>query len=659
MTCAHSPERLRRHAAFVGLALLAGAAHLPALTGGLVWDDVQIVAERPVARSVAAALGAFAHYRPWRPHAANTPRPRPLRDLLLAADHAVWGRRPFGYHLTNWVLHAAVGWVAFALLARLTGSRRAAWVAAAVFCVHPALVETVAQLKNRGDLAAALACLASLHLVLRSEGRGRWVAGSVAVYALALLCAEWPVAAPVAFMLALAALGQGPRAVRFVPHLVLAAAFAVCLVRGPASAGAGMADAARQAASNLLGYAALAAMLDRLSPASVTGAAGGAAAVAAVLALVARGVTGPAQVRRRVLAGGLWAAAAIAPVCLITPHVSGRVLAQHRLYFACLGASLALAGFAGIGVKLSRARAAVVLLLIVASAARASSSHFDWATSRRLWTAYTLDRPRAAESRLEVATAYAHAGRFSAAERELLRAISWTRRQPAAWPHRGPGLLHNLGLVYLKQGRPDAALPRLEEAARLGETSTIANGLGVAYQSTRRLADAVKAYTRAIELDPGNAEAHHNLGNCYSQLAHDAMAAAQHYREAIRIDPGRALSHMALGRIYYQAHDLDAAARCFQAARRGPTVADAHAMLGLIALEQGRTSDAQQHLRTALAANPTSWYAHLLAAEMAEDAGDPAAALRSYRRVLQFRPSSPAVRERVQELEQELGKGKP
>ena len=659
MTCAHSRERLRGHAALVGLALLAGAAHLPALTGGLVWDDVQIVAERQVARSVAAALGAFARYRPWRTHGANTPRPRPLRDLLLAADHVVWGRRPFGYHLTNWLLHVAVGCAAFALLARLTGSRPAAWVAAAVFCVHPALVETVAQLKNRGDLAAAIACLASLHLVLRGEGRGRWLAGSVAVFALGLLCAEWPVAAPVAFMLALAALGRGRCAVRFLPHLVLAAAFALCLARGSASGSTGMAEAARQAASNLLSYAALAAMLDRLSPASVTGAAGAAAAVAAMLALVVRAVAGPAQVRRRVLAGALWAVAAIAPVCLITPQVSGRVLAQHRFYFACLGASLALAGFAGIGVRLGRARAAVVLVLIVASAARASSLHFDWATSRGLWTAYTLDRPRAAESRLEVATAYAHAGRFLAAERELLRAISWARCKPAAWSHRGPGLLHNLGLVYLKQGKPSAALPRLEEAARLGETSTIANGLGLAYQSARRLADAVKAYTRAIKLDPGNAEAHHNLGNCYSELAHDAMAAARHYREAIRIDPGRALSQMALGRIYYQARELDAAARCFQAARRGPTAADAHAMLGLIALEQGRTSDAEQHLRTALAANRMSWYVHLLAAEIAEDAGDPAAALRSYRRVLQLRPHSPAVRERVQELARELEKGKP
>ena len=332
---------------------------------------------------------------------------------------------------------------------------------------------------------------------------------------------------------------------------------------------------------------------------------------------------------------------AIAPFCLITEQISARPVAGHRLYFASIGVGLLVAGIFTRG---TRTGVAGCLLVLIGWASLSTQQHPFWASSRALWSRDRETRPRARESRLGLANWYVDRGRYQAAARELNRALT-----------RGPvtaDLLGNLGQVYLEQGRDQRALTVLLKSAQLGETAETANALGIVYERLGKRDDAIAAYRRATALDPANVDARHNLGNCYSQMG-DAVGAAKCYRAAIQIDPDAVLSQMALGRVYYYSGALDEARQCFEAALRGPTLADAHAMLGLIALEQGAQRDARQHLQLALQRDPTSWYAHLLAAEIAESLGDTRGAIAAYERVLQLRPEKSAVRERLSELRRE------
>ncbi|MBI5570336.1 MAG: hypothetical protein HY914_10365 [Desulfomonile tiedjei] len=116
---------------------------------------------------------------------------RPIAVLSYALDHAIWGLNPFGYHLTDLALHllvvALAGWLVWFLT---RGDLWVAGTAAALFAIHPILVESVPAPALRHDSLAALFLLAALCLLVRT-GPGtspsrRAVVAAVCSYVLAL-----------------------------------------------------------------------------------------------------------------------------------------------------------------------------------------------------------------------------------------------------------------------------------------------------------------------------------------------------------------------------------------------------------------------------------------------------------------------------------------
>lgn len=95
---------------------------------------------------------------------------RPLFILSYIIDSRIWHDRPFGYHLTNILVHALNSFLVFRLGERLfepmklpAGSIKAASVAAAaLFLLHPSHTEAVTWISGRADLLATCFCLGSL-----------------------------------------------------------------------------------------------------------------------------------------------------------------------------------------------------------------------------------------------------------------------------------------------------------------------------------------------------------------------------------------------------------------------------------------------------------------------------------------------------------------
>ncbi|MEK6606249.1 MAG: tetratricopeptide repeat protein, partial [Myxococcota bacterium] len=166
------PRRLALPSAVVALVAVAGA---PALGGGFLSDDHHVV-ERgqligawrnlPVIWSHDAMwnsdLGAFAKTSPL-----DTYRPVTMTTFVL--DHAIWGKRPLGYHLTSLLLH--LGCVALlCVFARRAAGEAAAASAALLLGLHPVASEAWVWINGRSDLLATLLVLAALLALERGEG---------------------------------------------------------------------------------------------------------------------------------------------------------------------------------------------------------------------------------------------------------------------------------------------------------------------------------------------------------------------------------------------------------------------------------------------------------------------------------------------------------
>ena len=71
-------------------------------------------------------------------------------------DSQMYGLSAGGYHLTNVLLHAATAVLLFLVLWRMTGGFWPSALVAAVFAVHPLLVESVAWVTERKDVLSGL-----------------------------------------------------------------------------------------------------------------------------------------------------------------------------------------------------------------------------------------------------------------------------------------------------------------------------------------------------------------------------------------------------------------------------------------------------------------------------------------------------------------------
>jgi protein O-mannosyl-transferase len=151
----------------------------PALRGGLIWDDDAHVT-RPELQSWQGL------YRIWFDLRA-TQQYYPLLHSAFWIEHRLWGDAVLGYHLTNILLHAAAALLAALVLRRL--KIPGAYLAAAIFALHPVAVESVAWITEQKNTLSAVFYLGAMLAYLRfDEGRKPpWYLAALGLFAMGLL----------------------------------------------------------------------------------------------------------------------------------------------------------------------------------------------------------------------------------------------------------------------------------------------------------------------------------------------------------------------------------------------------------------------------------------------------------------------------------------
>ncbi|HAT73054.1 MAG TPA: hypothetical protein DCS63_09590 [Elusimicrobia bacterium] len=134
------------------------------LKTGFMWDDHRMIEQNPRLELNAGNLVSAFKGDPFN---QGLNYYRPLQTVSNMADFAVWGYRPFGYHLTNFLFHAATAVLFFYLALALGAGRPAAMWAAILLAAHPAAVEQLIIIAGRAELAASACIAASLLLFLK------------------------------------------------------------------------------------------------------------------------------------------------------------------------------------------------------------------------------------------------------------------------------------------------------------------------------------------------------------------------------------------------------------------------------------------------------------------------------------------------------------
>ena len=532
--------------------LITFAAYLPVLRNGFIWDDDDHFTRNPAMtardglRQIWSTLAVSRYY--------------PLTLTTFWAQRRLWGLNPAPYHVVNIILHAANAALLFVLLCRL--NVRGAWVAAALWAVHPVNVESVAWCTELKNTQSGLFFLLSLFCFLRFTDGSRpvWYAGSLFCCAAALLSKPSTVVLPLVVLLlawwknrCITRMDM----LRTAPFFVLAVATSLVTVaeqraaiaRGVQEWSLAWHERLAVAGAAIWFYAAklvcpvnLAFVYPRWDLHSSLRLAPLVGVLVAIAALWRRR---DRWVERTALFGVGYFVIALLPVLgwFDVYYFRYAFVADHFQYLASIGPlALVTAGVASVtrSRRVQQAVAAAVLAFFVALSARRAATFHD---NETLWRETLRQNPRAFLAHNNLGRILAEQkGRYAEAVERFREAL---RLRPNFLEAHS-----NLGLALIRLGRLHEAVEQFQEALRLKPDDAVAHmGLGRAYQRLNRLDDAIGEYESAARSDPHLTEARVNLGVLLQQIGRpdDAIRA---YRAALAIRPDDFAAHFNLGNAY-------------------------------------------------------------------------------------------------------------
>jgi protein O-mannosyl-transferase len=625
------------------IVVLTVAVFYPALRNKFVnWDDYKNIVDNPHYRGL-----GWANIR-WMFMTFHMGHYQPLSWMTLGLDHVFWGMSPFGYHLTNLILHGANAVVFYYVSLRLLslvdaasstcrthGLPVAAALAALFFAVHPLRVESVAWATERRDVLSGFFFLLTLLFYLKAvtvgeadSGRRQWMAISLIAYILSLLSKASGIMLPLVLVVLdvypLRRLGKNlkqwlaPESLKIwrekMPFFAFALGAGIVALVAQYQAKAIRPLEQYDITSRIMqffysvGFYLWKTLLPfSLSPLYEVPLTPDPWRWSFLLSgVVVVGITVALFIRRRVWPAILviW----IIYVLLLLPtsgvaQSGAQLVADRYSYLSCM----VWAVVAGGGILrlwqlwLNRGVAPLVFAVAMVFAAlvllgfgvRTWKQTEVWHDSERLWRhALSIDR-ESSYAHNNLANALADQGRLDEATIEILEVLRINPRDADGY--------YNLGNFLARQGKLGEAVVRFHEALRIDPSHAEAHyDLANALARQGELNAAIVHFRQALFFAPQDARAHYNLAQIFVRQG-KLDEAIRHYQLALRIDPAHVKARYYLAVALAGQGDLGGAAKEFREVLRvQPDLAEAHAGLARALSAQGKKDEAVQHYQEAL-----------------------------------------------------------
>ena len=529
----------------------------PAWNGGFIWDDDEYVVNNELLtapdglRRIWFSLDSPSQYFP-------------LVYTSFRIEHALWGLNPVGYHWVNLLLHIVNALLVWRVLMALKVP--GAWLAGAIFALHPVQVESVAWITERKNVLMGFFFLLTLLAWIafvdeRTKRPWRFYVLALILYVLSLSAKTTACTLPAALLLILW-LQKKPinaeRILQIVPFFLLGLGMGLVAVwweryhQGTSLALVPLGPIERiLVASHAVWF-----YLGKLIwPSSLTFIYPRWTIVATrpleyAWLLAGAGLCAVIYFGRRRLGRGV-EVAAVFFVTTLSPVLGFIMLftfcytfvADHYQYLASIGPiALASAGVASLAATFKGSRKLILgtALCVIGALAvltwRQSAMYGDIET---LWRTTLLRNPGCW-------MAYNNLGNTLMAYNNLDNTLYEANRIPEAMDLFKQALrinpdndaaYYNLGTALALTGRMSEAIAQYEQALRIRPNFAKAhNNLGNALLLTGRTSEAIDQYEQALLIRPNFAEAHGNLGAALGQMGRISEAIEQ-VKAALRINP--------------------------------------------------------------------------------------------------------------------------
>jgi protein O-mannosyl-transferase len=632
---------------------IAVVARAPGLQGQHIWDDHYLAIENPFIKSPILALEAFRQYLFLDSFSTHY---RPFQNVSYIFDYYFWGTDPYGFHLTNVLLHSACGVLLYLLLKHLFASlwfrsrsiaarerlqkrvpliSLAALLIALLWAVHPVHSAAVDYISGRADSLAFLLSAGAWLLFIRARACRRMVFRVLllilaAFAVLMALCSRESAAMWLAIFLGhLFVVERNLSARARVLTLV------ACIALTGAYAGMRQLPGARPAPAPSEGWSApmRAVLMTRalgdytrllvfpgnlhmersvLNPAGFKDNRGWRTAATTeylsllgvlTLGVLAYGCTRPGAGQPARIFGASWFVAAYLPISNLLPL--NATVAEHWLYLPSVGFLIFLAGCA-IELPQSQRRVVVSLAIFVTLAltARSMLRSTDWANEETFYTRTLEAGGTSVRVAVNLAEVYSRKDDLAAAERVFRRVLEITPDYPMA--------RNNLANLLQRAGRKEEAEQLFDSSARAAvETRKDYAGTWVAAVNLAKVrwqegdnAGALALLRQAQADYPGN----WNVIRMQAEILRSTGAEDAALQLVIQFAKKNWWHHnatMALGRLHAQRGDIASAeAALLHASRLDVHDTEALNLLATMRVIHGRLEEAAAAQRRAVARQP-------------------------------------------------------
>lgn len=618
------------------IALLSISIYSNTLKNGFVYDDMAVVAENDLIKDFSNLSSLFKSDYFARSGEATY---RPIVTFSYFLDYAIYGRDPWGYHLTNILLHAANGVLIYIFLTLLSTHSNAkeyergvlqrlstpSLIISLLFLFNPILTEAVNAIAFREDLLVFFFFLATLNIYLslrlgfKTQATSSYIlyAISCLFYFLALLSKEMAITLPlIIYCYEWVYADKGSR------YLSVFNRYSICYIavtiayiyirfyhfHGPVEEGAiswGLIEIISTIPWLLFSYLkqtlfpVLLSLEYQIKPLGSFFSLLSLGPLLIIMLLLATTFLMRAKSRLKAF-GVLFFFITLIPVYNII-HIANP-FAERYLYLPTLG--LTIAAGSGISHLLKIQTSKINLIVIVLLIFILSIYSMAVIKRNRIWKddysllSDTIKRvPESSRAHLVLGYVYARQRDFSTAAMHFQTSIKLNPNVPHSH--------YYLGKTYLEQGRFDEAIQEYQSALRLKPSYSDAHAdLGIIYASQGKLEEAIQEYQAAIRLKPNNSDYYSNLGLAYYLNKHPDKA-IEYYLIALKFGANKATMHNNLGLAYQMQGRLDKAIDEYMTALNlDPTHANGHYNLANTYLTQGRKDLAKRELEIVLQLNP-------------------------------------------------------